>query len=109
MAVDRMCPLGGFGTSIGHVTSEGATIAVRCGGETFGNVLVTFAGVRTPNLSGLPLEVARNRLDLIDLLVGSVTRRDTSAAKEDRVLEQSPGRGAVVAAGTEIDLVVAGG
>jgi hypothetical protein len=110
-AVEKVCPshLGGFGTSTGEVTSEGATIAVRCGGETVGNVLVTFTGVRTPNVCGLSLNLARDRLDLIGLSVGSVTRSKAITAEEDLVLEQSPRRGAVVAAGTEIDLVVAGG
>jgi beta-lactam-binding protein with PASTA domain len=110
-AVEKVCPshLGGFGTSTGEVTSEGATIAVRCGGETVGNVLVTFTGVRTPNVCGLSLNLARDRLDLIGLSVGSVTRSKAITAEVDLVLEQSPRRGAVVAAGTEIDLVVAGG
>jgi hypothetical protein len=109
-AVEKVCPshVGGFGTSTHEVSSEGATIEVRCGGETIGNVLVTFTGVRTPNVCGLPVDLARDRLDLVGLSVGSVTRSKAVTAEEDLVLGQSPRRGAVVSAGSEIDLIVAG-
>lgn len=61
--------------------------------------------ILVPSVIGQPLALARKQLAASGLTAGEVTHHD-SDGPEDRVLEQSPGAGATLLAGSGVDLIV---
>ena len=64
------------------------------------------ASVEVPRLRGMAIERARKELDKLGLTVGSVTQREDEELSGRRVLSQKPSKGAKVAPGSAVDLVI---
>ncbi len=64
------------------------------------------AEVTVPTVIGLPLQVARERLEVLGLRVGTVTGRSLPGRGEGMVLEQRPSGGGRVARGTKVDFII---
>ncbi len=64
------------------------------------------AEVTVPTVVGLPLPVARERLEVLGLQMGTVTGRGQPGRVEGMVLEQRPSGGARVARGTKVDFII---
>lgn len=64
------------------------------------------AEVTVPTVVGLPLAVARERLEVLGLRVGNVTGRSLPGRVDGMVLEQRPTGGARVARSTRVDFIV---
>ena len=64
------------------------------------------ATVRVPDLSGLPLDVARGRLVALGLRVGTLTHR--TDGKPGSVLGQSPASGEMMTRGSAVSLTISG-
>jgi serine/threonine-protein kinase len=64
------------------------------------------AEVTVPTVIGLPLPVARERLEVLGLALGTVTGRSAPGRVEGMVLEQRPAGGARVARTTKVDFIV---
>ena len=63
--------------------------------------------VRVPDLTGLPEQAARQRLDAAGLRVGVVQTRRVARGKPSSVLEQRPSGGVFLPRGGRVDLTVA--
>lgn len=64
------------------------------------------AEVTVPTVIGLPLAVARERLEVLGLQVGTVTGRSQPGRVEGMVLEQRPSGGSRVARSTKVDFII---
>ena len=64
------------------------------------------ASVEVPRLRGMAIERARKELAELGLTVGSVTQREDEELSGRRVLSQKPSKGAKVAPGSAVDLVI---
>lgn len=64
------------------------------------------AEVTVPTVVGLPLPVARERIEVVGLQVGTVTGRSQPGRVEGMVLEQRPTGGARVARSTRVDFII---
>lgn len=67
------------------------------------------AEVSVPQVLGLPLPVARERLEVLGLQVGRVTPRTSPGRPDGVVLEQRPSAGSRVSRDTKVDLAVTRG
>jgi serine/threonine-protein kinase len=66
------------------------------------------ADVRVPNLVGLAETVARQRLEMLGLTVGSVdVRRPGRGTRPNTILEQRPAAGVLLPRGGRVDLTIA--
>ena len=75
-------------------------------------ILVVSSGpaeVTVPGVLGVPLSVARERIELLGLEVGQVRNRTTPGRPDGLVLEQRPSAGSRVSRGTAVDLTVTKG
>ncbi len=75
-------------------------------------ILVVSSGpaeVTVPGVLGVPLSVARERIELLGLEVGQVRNRTTPGRPDGLVLEQRPGAGSRVSRGAAVDLTVTKG
>lgn len=64
--------------------------------------------VTVPEVTGIPVAEAEQRIEEAGLVVGEVTAEETSEAEQGTVLDQNPDAGATVRRGAEVDLIVAG-
>jgi beta-lactam-binding protein with PASTA domain len=67
------------------------------------------AEVTVPGVLGLPLAVARERLEVLGLGVGRVSNRLSPGRPDGLVLQQRPSAGSRVSRGTQVDLTVTKG
>lgn len=65
------------------------------------------ADVRVPPLVGLAEMVARQRLEMLGLTVGSVEVRRPGRARPNTILEQRPAAGVLLPRGGRVDLIIA--
>lgn len=65
------------------------------------------AEVRVPGLVGLAETVARQRLEMLGLTVGSVEVRPPGRARPNTILEQRPAAGVLLPRGGRVDLIIA--
>ena len=65
--------------------------------------------VTVPQVTNMTERAAERRLENEGLEVGAVTRENSDEVEQGRVLEQDPGPGETLAAGSEVDLVVSAG
>jgi eukaryotic-like serine/threonine-protein kinase len=63
--------------------------------------------VEVPNLNGLTEDEARSTLEAANLRLGGVSTRESDQVAPGRVIEQNPGRGALVATGSQVSVVLA--
>lgn len=93
-----------FGTVVSVVPASGSV--VRPGREVDVSISSGPASVQVPNLVGLPLGVARDRLIAVGLRVGTLEQRMEGTA--GTVLAQSPLTGALLTRGSAVNLTISG-
>jgi len=64
------------------------------------------AEVTVPTVVGLPVQVARERIEVVGLRIGTITGRAVPGRVDGMVLEQRPTGGARVARATKMDFIV---
>ena len=93
-----------FGAVLTETPSAGST--VQLGMLIDVSISSGPAAVRVPDLSGLPLGVARDRLVALGLRAGTLTQR--AEGKIGTVLGQSPGAGEMMTRGSAVNLTISG-
>ncbi len=93
-----------FGTVLTVTPAVGST--VRLGMPIDVSISAGPAPVRLPDLTGLPLGVARDRLVALGFRVGTLTRR--TDGKVGTVLGQFPAGGEMMARGSAVNLTISG-
>lgn len=64
--------------------------------------------VTVPEVTGITIEQAEQRIEEAGLTVGDITAEETADAEKGTVLDQNPDAGTTARRGSEVDLVVAG-
>jgi serine/threonine-protein kinase len=93
-----------FGTVVTIVPSAGTT--VKPGRTVDVSVSSGPASVKVPDLTGMPLSMARDRLIALGLRVGSLEQR--MEGKAGTVLTQAPAPGAMLTRGSAVNLTISG-
>lgn len=111
------------GTVFGQLPDPATLAVVKSGGPPMwiwivvGLALIAIAAlafalfgrqVTVPELTGIPVEEAEQRIEDAGLTVGEVTAEETADADKGTVLDQNPDAGTTARRGAEVDLVVAG-